>query len=112
MVNANGSPCPWTTINSNAFISLVSGASDSGVRTVLRRQTPTWNSRSGVMTVAGQTFALTQSGGAGAPALTVLHAFSGLENCWGPLALCTADGFNFGGIATGWNSQSQGALFP
>ncbi|MBI3653664.1 MAG: VCBS repeat-containing protein [Acidobacteria bacterium] len=56
--------CPWTAVSNDAFITITSGASGTGNGTVnysvAAKTDP--GSRTGTMTIAGQTFTVTQSG--------------------------------------------------
>jgi Putative binding domain, N-terminal len=61
--------CAWTTINTNAWITIAAGANGSGnglVRYVLTANTSA-SARSGNLSIAGQSFVVTQSGTAGTP---------------------------------------------
>jgi Zn-dependent metalloprotease len=85
-----GAGCSWTAVSNAAFITLTSGSSGSGNGTVnysVAANTAT-TSRTGTMTVAGQTFTLTQAGTTG-----------------GGTELLTNNGFESG--TTPWISSGQ-----
>jgi plastocyanin len=65
MVTA-GSGCTWTAVSNSSFITVTSGATGSGNGTVGYNvaANPTTSSRSGSITIAGQTFTVTQAGAA------------------------------------------------
>ena len=62
VTSSNG--CPWTVINTNTWVILLSPASGTGNATVTYRVTANGNvpDRSGVLTIAGQPFSLVQNG--------------------------------------------------
>ncbi len=61
------SGCAWTAVSNASWITLTSGSSGSGNGTVNYTVTAngTTSSRTGTMTIAGNTFTVTQTGGAG-----------------------------------------------
>ena len=63
-VTASGSSCAWTTISNNSWITVNSGSSatGSGIVNYSITSNPTTTARSGSMTIAGQTFTITQAG--------------------------------------------------
>ncbi len=95
VITASG--CGWTAVSNAGFLSVSSGASGTGNGTVSYQVTANSGaSRSGMLTIAGQTFTVMQSGIAG-PVLTIakthasnftqgqtndLHVGNGLELQW------------------------------
>jgi uncharacterized repeat protein (TIGR03803 family) len=63
-----GSGCTWTATNNNSFITITSGKTGSGNGTVhyTVAANASTNSLVGTMTIAGETFTVTQAGAAGA----------------------------------------------
>ena len=63
-VTASAGDCAWTAVSNNAWISIVSGGSSTGSKTVgysVAENTGS-DSRSGTLTVAGNTYSVTQTG--------------------------------------------------
>ena len=62
VVTANGTNCTWTAASNSAFITITAGTNGTGSGTVSYSVTANTNTigRSGTMTVAGQTFTVTQ----------------------------------------------------
>ena len=62
VTSSNG--CPWTVINTNTWVILLSPVSGTGNATVTYRVTANGNvaERSGVLVIAGQPFSLVQNG--------------------------------------------------
>jgi hypothetical protein len=77
-VSVTGGTCSWTASNNASWITITSGSSGSGNGTVSYSVSSNCSSsRSGTITIAGQTFTISQSGDSTAPSNGTLSASGG-----------------------------------
>ncbi len=69
-LSMSAADCPWAVVNTNAWVNIVSGINYKGNGTVVYALTenPTLLPRGGTLTIADQTFAISQAGGSMASA--------------------------------------------
>lgn len=86
--------CPWTVANSNAWLTVVSGASGAGDGTIgyLVAANPSTQPRSGNLVVGGQLFTIAQAGAACVPTLEPAEGIHGMSFETGLVRVTTASG--------------------
>jgi len=60
-VKANLSDCAWTAVSNDSFITITAGSSGTGNGTVSYTVAPNTTARTGTMTIAGETYSVTQA---------------------------------------------------
>jgi len=108
------SGCQWTATSNAAWITITSGASGSGNGTVnYSVATNTGASqRSGTMTIAGQTFTVTQSGAAANPTPSLTGINPNSATAGGAAFTLTINGSNFvSGAVVRWNGNDRTTTF-
>ena len=97
-----GAGCAWTASSNAAWIAVSGGASGSGNGTVTYSVTanPNCTGRAGTLTIAGQTFTVTQSAGTGAAAISPTAATTSAGSGGGSISVTN-------GAGCAWTSSSS-----
>ena len=105
--------CSWSVSSSDGWLTITAGASGSGNGTVAYAVTANNSNclaRSGTLTLAGQTFTVTQAPGSGATALPVTAASAGSDASNGSLTVAASAGCNWTANSNvGWITVTAGA---
>ncbi len=104
--------CTWTTDNTNDWIEIIAGTNGIGSGTVeyVVEANPTAIARTGMMTLAGQTFTIDQLGAACAFTLEPANGTSGYEGATGQVSVTTIPGCAWTAVSTNsWLAVSAGA---
>ncbi len=121
VVTANGTNCTWTAVSSNAFVTITAGSNGTGNGTVSYSVAANTNtlSRTGTMTIAGQTFTVTQTAAACTFTLSATNAAFAIAGGSSNVTV-TANGTNcawtaasnnaFITITAGTNTTGSGAV--
>ena|GEM_PF-6135213 len=109
---STASGCAWAASSNATWLTVTAGSSGSGNGTVnysVAANTST-SSRTGTLTVAGQTFTITQAGATPAPTITSLSPASATAG--GPAFTLTVNGTNFvSGSTVLWNGADRTTSF-
>ena len=105
--------CSWSVSSSDGWLTITAGASGSGNGTVVYAVTANASNclaRTGTLTLAGQTFTVTQAAGSGATALPVTAASVGSDASNGSLTVAASAGCNWTANSNvGWLTVTAGS---
>ena len=105
--------CSWTVSSSDGWLTITAGASGSGNGTVVYAVTANASNclaRTGTLTIAGQTFAVTQAPGSGSTALPVTAASVGADASNSSLTVAASAGCNWTANSNvGWLTVTAGS---